>query len=163
MRTLAHAINTDPISTDTTSMLYAALDNLINATKIIKREYKSQQDIMGREVWLRDFCTIKLQAARRSGHDSCIRKMIETNADKQFMIVHPTIDQSRYFKENSRSCSNYSLAVAYNLGNYRDISDIDYLVVNTASCVRQEDLKNIYSFALSCFANNPDFLIILIG
>ena len=144
-------------------MLYAALDNLINATKLIKRKSKSQQKLIGDNVWLRDFCTIRLQAARRSGHDSCIRKMIEENSDKQFMIVHPTVSQSRYFKDNNRSFSNYYLAAAYSINDFRGISNIDYLVVNTASCVKEQDMKNIYSSALFYVVNNPDFLIILIG
>jgi len=154
MRTLKDTV-------DTVSMLYAALENLIDVTQIIKKQH--QQELIGDIVWLRDFCTIRLQAARRSGHDSCIRKMIEENSDKQFMIVHPTIHQSRYFKDNNRSFSNYRLATAYSIEDFRGIPDINYIIVNTASCVKEQDLNKIYSFATGYITKNPDFLIIMIG
>jgi len=144
---------------DTAEMLYSALNNLIDASQSMKTNFIDQLIYI---PWLRDFCTIKLQAARRTGHDSCIQMFIEDHPNKKFLIIHPMLAQMNYFKENLNS-SNCYLASAQNTDSCRGLADIDYVIVNNASFIKKENLDKIYNFAEPYAANNRDFLIILIG
>lgn len=138
-----------PMSIETGELLYDALKNLVFAVKIVRKKFFDNVKFMGFKSWFKEFCTIKLGCARRTGHDYCISRFVEDNKNSNFVIFSPNHIISELLKDEiGRKIGFIPENVKFfhrHSDSFVGIKSPNYVIMNCAWALSQKDVDAIYS------------------
>jgi hypothetical protein len=135
---------------ETGELLYGALKNLISAAKTIQIEVFTQQMRgMSLKSWYKEFRTIKLGCARRTGHDYCISRFVQDNIESDFVLISATDNISEFLKKEVEQrigvIPNNIKFFTCHSNNLAGIKSPDYVIINCSWALPQKFVDAIYN------------------
>lgn len=123
------------------------------------------------ESYIRDFCTIRLNAGRQVGHSTAIMKLIEHYSlqKKKILVLSPTIEATKQLQRKMRiigsEMEKYVLFESENtfVDNSRGFS-IDLVIFDMFSVSKfAKGSKELVNYLSILGSQNKNFMMILLG
>ena len=129
------------------------------------------REIQTNESYIRDYCTIRLNAGRQVGHTTAIMKLIEHYSlqKKKILLLTPKIDSVRYFQKKIKiigtEMEKYVLFESENtfVDNSRGFST-DLVIFDMFSVSKfAKGSKELLSYLSVLGSQNKNFMMVLLG
>lgn len=164
------------------SRTYKALRHLWKNSKEMQelelvKQFRCQDSI----AHAKEYCTISLKTARRSGHTTAIAKFITRHRDMDWLVIAPNLKTSERIR--SVLCEKYGhnkvgkvtlLEINFidnkttrfsSIGSYeKDLrgTELDGIIVDCAFMLSQQDLTNIYNLGVASMRFKPHAYFIFV-
>lgn len=141
--------------------IYDALKILIKLSRDAQKNHENQAYLSVKE-WAKEYCTIHIGSARRTGHTEAVRRLIfEDGMDIGYISFNyhtyndfKNIYDKREQEFKSGSCGNLEFCGSFssNMSNLimgKDFSNLDAIVFDNSSFLSQKKKDKIYNEMIS--------------
>jgi hypothetical protein len=127
---------------------------------------KASADFLHNKQFAKEFCTIRLAAGRRAGHDYSMARIIRDNFARA-LVVSNSPAMSEIARRECMAAISAHRGVFAHLGNIEsgkyDGLEMDAVFINAASAFKPVDLDKVYERTIPMLASKDTKFWILIG
>jgi len=133
---------------------------IILSTEIQEKQKKWLYHGISAKSFLKENCTIRIQASRRSGHSTAIRNL--SYKHQGVAVIAPNWDIAKRLKDRCHPSTHFASADPRSLNRLRCV-DTRFVFVDCASILSSKRLEEIQQVCLGFMTGQQPFFLVLVG